>query len=213
MVGTCKIFGVKPSNPNLSGSLLKDATRQILGLATALSAAHNLNNTEASYCHGDFKPENILVFTSEDGSLGTFKIGDWGEAKYHKGRTEMRFMKKTARYGTLRYEAPEVVTGLKSKLKDQPEKRRSRLYDVWSMGCIMLECIVWLLYGLDGIKRLQETYLPLSTKSLTRTGERLHESMMPQSAGCIICHKSQHMESVLLLLAIFWILSGALCWW
>jgi serine/threonine protein kinase len=145
----------KTPTPNLSGSLLKEATRQILGLATALSAAHNLNNTEASYRHGDLKPENILVFTSKDGSLGTFKIGDWGEAKYHKGRTEMRSRKTTAKYGTRRYEAPEVVTGLKSKLKDQPEKRRSRLYDVWAMGCITLECIVWLLYGLDGIKRLQ----------------------------------------------------------
>lgn len=144
--------------PDLEGSLVKDTVKQILGLASALRAAHNLNITEASYRHGDLKPENILIFKTGEETLGTLKIGDWGEAKYH-GKdqvTEMRSKKTTARFGTRRYEAPEVVTGIKVERENQPEKRRSRLYDIWAMGCITLEFIVWLLYGLDGLNKFNQ---------------------------------------------------------
>ena len=144
--------------PPLTGSLVKDVVKQICGLASALQAAHNLNNTEASYRHGDLKPENILIFKTGDEMLGTLKIGDWGEAKYH-GKdqiTEMRSKKTTARYATRRYQAPEVVTGIKGKRQNQPVKRRSRLYDIWAMGCITLEFVVWLLYGLDGLKKFHQ---------------------------------------------------------
>jgi serine/threonine protein kinase len=87
--------------PLLTASLVKDAIKQILGLARALEAAHNLNTTGASYRHGDLKPENILLF-SGGGSIGTLKIGDWGEAKEHEQVTEMRPSKTTAKYGTRR---------------------------------------------------------------------------------------------------------------
>ena len=41
----------------------------------------------------------------------------------------------------MQYEAPEAIGELNGP--------RSRLYDVWSMGCITLEFIIWLLYGND----------------------------------------------------------------
>lgn len=155
-------------SPNLTGSLVKSVVKQILGLASALVAAHNLNQTQASYRHGDLKPENLLIFDevvagSKDvqavdeevrHTIGTFKIGDWGEAKYH-GKdqpTELRSQKTTSRFGTRRYEAPEAVTGVMQKYLGQPIKRRSRLYDIWAMGCITLELMVWLLYGLEGYR-------------------------------------------------------------
>ena len=46
------------------------------------------------------------------------------------------------------YEPPEVRI-----LADKP---RSRRYDIWSMGCIYLEFVIWLLYGTSGLKRFQE---------------------------------------------------------
>ena len=139
---------------NLTGALVKDVVEQILGLATALQAAHNLNKTEASYRHGDLKPENILCFNG-DGQIGTLKIGDWGEAKFHDEDqvTEMRPSRTTAKHGTRRYEAPEVETGVQEKWLGQSRKRRSRLNDIWAMGCITLEFVVWLLYGPDGLKQ------------------------------------------------------------
>lgn len=138
----------------LSGSLVRDVIKQILGLATALQAAHNLNRTEASYRHGDLKPENILCFKGA-GQIGTLKIGDWGEAKFHEEDqvTEMRPSRTSAKHGTRRYEAPEVETGVRVQWLGQSRKRRSRLNDIWAMGCITLECLVWLLYGPDGLNQ------------------------------------------------------------
>ncbi|KAL1799029.1 hypothetical protein ACET3X_003066 [Alternaria dauci] len=143
-------------SPTLTAPLVKDVIRQVMGLAKALDAAHNLNATGASYRHGDLKPENILVF-NKGGLIGTLKIGDWGEAREHGQATEMRPSKTTAKYGTRRYEAPEVETGVTAKWLGQSTKRRSRLYDIWAMGCITLELTIWLLYGADGLSRFDHS--------------------------------------------------------
>ncbi|EUC46749.1 hypothetical protein COCMIDRAFT_35616 [Bipolaris oryzae ATCC 44560] len=145
----CSLWKRMPS-PIMTAHLVKDVIKQILGLAKALEAAHNLNKTGASYRHGDLKPENILVFNN-GGLVGTFKIGDWGEARLHDQATVMRPSKTAAKYGTRRYEAPEVETGIKSQRLGHTTKKRSRLYDIWAMGCITLELIIWLLYGEQGV--------------------------------------------------------------
>ncbi|KAI0906731.1 heterokaryon incompatibility protein-domain-containing protein [Ustulina deusta] len=94
--------------------------------------------------HGDIKPENILVF--EDATwLGTLKIADLGLAKKHQSATEFRHQVTSTKHSTLHYEAPEALTNT-----NEP---RSRRYDVWSMGCIILESIIWLLYGSDGLNK------------------------------------------------------------
>lgn len=139
-------------SPILTEELIKEVIEQVLGLATALDAAHNLNDTGASFRHGDLKPENILIFMGK-GLIGTFKIGDWGEAKYQGQRTEMRPSGSKSRHGTIRYEAPEVKTGIPETYEGQATERRSRLYDIWALGCITLELIVWLLRGWDGLKQ------------------------------------------------------------
>ncbi|KAF2621900.1 HET-domain-containing protein [Macroventuria anomochaeta] len=91
--------------------------------------------------HGDLKPENILRFVGTGISLGTLKIADMGLAKQHIVATQDRKHLTSTRYGTIRYEAPEAVDTLQGP--------RSRLYDIWSMGCITLEFIIWILYGND----------------------------------------------------------------
>ena len=90
--------------------------------------------------HGDLKPENILNFQYGEAGLGRLKIADIGLAKQHIVATEKRSHQTSTRYGTTRYEAPETVTAIHA---------RSRLYDIWSMGCITLEFIIWNLYGND----------------------------------------------------------------
>jgi serine/threonine protein kinase len=142
--------------PSLSAKMVKSSIKQLLGLAQALCAAHYLNTTGASYRHGDLKPENILWFKGDDG-IGTLKLGDWGVAKQHNIVTELRTNKTTTEYGTWRYEAPEVETGVRLNYLGQTPKRRSRLYDIWAMGCISLEFIIWLLYGLDELKRFNRS--------------------------------------------------------
>ncbi|KAM7216462.1 Serine/threonine-protein kinase par-4 [Rhypophila decipiens] len=149
-------------NPTLSKHLIKSVVKQIHGLASALQLTHE----KAMIRHGDLKPGNILRFkksppgssspVSGDGGeedeediIGTLKIGDWGLAKYHAVATELRGNATKTVHGTAMYEPPEVDPDLHLGVGDN--KRLGRSYDTWSMGCIILEIIIWLIYGYDGV--------------------------------------------------------------
>ena len=147
-------------DPN--AGLILQTIQQLRWLADALDVLHNCdsgnsdrlavpsmpNSTEdgKNIRHGDLKPENILRFfsrntpesSSAEPQLGTLKIADMGLAKQHIHATVNRTKNTSQRYGTVRYEAPEALN---------EKGGRSRLYDVWSMGCITLEFVIWLLYG------------------------------------------------------------------
>jgi len=100
--------------------------------------------------HGDLKPENILRFiedeTDNDSELCTLKISDMGLAKRHILATKERHGATTTIYASRQYESPE---------RDNAEPL-SRLYDVWSMGCIILDYIIWILYGNDELERFNK---------------------------------------------------------
>lgn len=152
----------KHPHPGRTTGLTKAVVEQLLGLAKALNAAHNLSPT-TSYRHGDLKPANILWFCTNDcadDEIGTLKICDWGEAKVHFVNTEARRSNTSAKFGTRRYEPPEVEIGTTLGDTLQAEKtgskRRSRLYDIWAMGCIALEFMIWLLYGQDELSRFND---------------------------------------------------------
>jgi serine/threonine protein kinase len=156
--GNLSDFRAACPNPELTPTLIKWVTRQLCGIAQALSKAHYLDE-EGSYRHGDLKPANILWFKQGHTEFGTLKIGDWGEAKEHYNRTEDRDQQghdTTTKYGTRRYEPPEVETGLRFKLSPTTSNVRSRLYDIWGIGCITLEFLIWLIYGLDELKRFNK---------------------------------------------------------
>ncbi|KNB16432.1 hypothetical protein FOXG_14799 [Fusarium oxysporum f. sp. lycopersici 4287] len=102
------------------------------------------NAEEQHWRHGDLKPENILHFRDEKSPwLGTLKIADLGLAKQHVFATTQRQDPTRQRYTTSHYEAPEVITTMNSRVP------RSRRYDIWSMGCIIFEYMIWLLYGYE----------------------------------------------------------------
>jgi serine/threonine protein kinase len=154
--GDLKAFLNKTQRPDLTVSLMKEMCQQLCGLASALEAAHDFGENY-SIRHGDLKPGNILRFENKD-SIGILKFSDWGVAKEHSEVTELRQYDTTAIYGTKRYEAPEVLvpvssTNLAAPAKSPLIKRRSRLYDVWAMGCITLEFMIWLLYGPDNVQQ------------------------------------------------------------
>lgn len=108
--------------------------------------------------HGDLKPENILIFGSgDDCELGQLKIADLGLAKQHKVRTEHRRTPTNTKFATVVYEAPEAMT--------LPAEARSRRYDIWSFGCVMLEFVIWLWYGHSGI----EKFLALAPNTVNGT--------------------------------------------
>ncbi|KAI0146112.1 hypothetical protein GGR57DRAFT_506630 [Xylariaceae sp. FL1272] len=133
-------------NPVFNADLMKQVTGQLIGMSEALGNTHI-----AGIRHGDLKPGNILRFeSSKENIIGTLKIGDWGLAKFHSMATVMRQEKglhTTTRYGTPLYEPPQVQLG--------EAKQLSRLYDVWSFGVVMLEIIIWIQYGYEGVKRFR----------------------------------------------------------
>ena len=131
--------------PNIDPGFIKEIVMQLRELADALHELHN----QGSYRHGDLKPENILRFKDAT-RVGVLKIAGMGLARRHTTPTYMRPQKST-QYGTVRYEPPEVVTHKTS------EESRSRLYDIWSMGCITLEFIVWLLYGYHDLMKFNDS--------------------------------------------------------
>ncbi|KAG5800582.1 hypothetical protein H9Q69_000469 [Fusarium xylarioides] len=138
-----------------------DALQQLCGLSEALELLHGYSSQAhadlsitheggGGIRHGDLKPENILRFRSSTPSaLGTLKIADMGLAKHHEVSTRLRQNITSTKYGTLRYEPPETAVN--------KTQATSRLYDVWSMGCIILEFVVWLLDGQEGLNNFNDS--------------------------------------------------------
>ncbi|GKT47560.1 calcium/calmodulin-dependent protein kinase [Colletotrichum spaethianum] len=128
---------------NLDGDFVGWALGQLCGLASAMKKLHSAKDSACR--HGDLKPENILCFedtrSSDPFSQPFLVIADVGLAKVHTLATEMRNEATRTLNGTVMYEPPEAVLLLTKK---QP---RSRRYDVWSIGCIYFEFLIWLLYG------------------------------------------------------------------
>lgn len=95
-------------------------------------------NGSGNWRHGDLKAENILRLT-DSSWLGRLQIADLGRAKLHSQTTGRRRAPTSTESWTIQYEAPEAKTAIL--------KPRSRLFDIWSLGCVMLEMVVWFLYG------------------------------------------------------------------
>lgn len=132
-----------PSEFNLDRTriLIRETLVQFQGLADGLCKLH----MDKRFRHGDIKPENILRF--KDGTLvGRLKIADFGLSRQHNKETVGRGPTIT-KFTTMEYESPE---GFKAAAGNAA---LSRLSDIWSMGCVILEYIIWLLYGFEELER------------------------------------------------------------
>lgn len=81
-------------------------------------------------------------------------IADVGIAKFHADETAKRQAQgksTTNKYETLRYAPPKTEIGT-----SREGEQTSRRYDSWSLGCILLEFIIWLLRGSDGLLSFDE---------------------------------------------------------
>jgi serine/threonine protein kinase len=122
--------------------------QQMLGLASALKALHLAN-----YCHGDLAPEHILHFRKGEGlennSEGILALAGCGRAEvYSKERGLMRRKPRTATSSI--YQAPEALLSQATA--------RSRRKDMWPIGCVFLEFVIWLLYGHKAIERFEPLF-------------------------------------------------------
>ncbi|QSZ32547.1 hypothetical protein DSL72_002125 [Monilinia vaccinii-corymbosi] len=117
-----------------------------------VSLPHNSEIQEAgtgsdseNWRHGDIKPENILRFidSSHDDGLGTLKLADLGRAQQHRFVTNIRKYSEHELWRTRWYEPPD----LEKSNHEKADGNISRLFDIWSMGCVIFEAVLWLLYG------------------------------------------------------------------
>ena len=101
----------------------------ILSILSALAYLHSIiDHTIAS--HHDLKPENILRFGK------VWKICDFG--KSHLRTLEEGSETSTIHLGTKKYQPPEYGrSGI----------RHGRAFDIWSMGCIIVELAVLIVHG------------------------------------------------------------------
>ena len=120
---------------------MAEAVRQIHNLSDKEELTSNLTDRTSSpgermtAWHHDIKPENILFFNDSCSSCGIFRLADWGSAKVNPYRT--RSHNTRSPIGTLTYEPPEYDWAGKT----------SRPHDLWSLGCVFLEFLVWAVFG------------------------------------------------------------------
>ncbi|KAF9634158.1 CMGC/CDK protein kinase [Lasiodiplodia theobromae] len=163
------------SVPCFTRKTLLWSLKQMVGIATALNTIHNFRTSvpldvkgrtstgdvslsvkegeELFGRHGDIKPENILWFeripqhqrqyvkASDDYEGGILQITDFGLGRFH-GRDSKTEEQPNGVFGSPTYEPPEC------KLR----RPVSRLYDLWSLGCLYLEFATWLLKGYAAIR-------------------------------------------------------------
>lgn len=138
---------VNPASANREGLLwLSGQIRDLLAALVHIHQGQKIHlDTEAMFGrHGDIKPANILWFRSRKEKRGVFVVSDFGIADAHKEETRSIIAGADLPV-TPRYRAPEC---------DIRDGRISRAYDVWSLGCVLLEMTCWIL----GANELRERF-------------------------------------------------------
>jgi serine/threonine protein kinase len=138
-------------------------------MASGLDALHNLNSTtlgshenhrgrapiqqsksgrlrdrsteEKFGTHGKLKAQSILWFseTANIDSPGILQIAGFTQARLHR-------LESRSRVDPITMDASSTCSPAEAILG----KPVSRAYDIWSLGCIFLEFIIWLLEGSEG---------------------------------------------------------------
>lgn len=110
------------------------------GLASALQALHFYVNDGVSFigCHHDLKPDNVLLMD------GKFILSDFGLSTFkdHAATSDSYF-----RVGQSYYFAPEC----EDCENDFQLNHIARSSDIWSLGCIFLEMLVYMARGAAGV--------------------------------------------------------------
>ncbi|KAI0110210.1 kinase-like domain-containing protein [Daldinia grandis] len=146
--GNLKDFWKKNSKMKRTYKLALWMVDQSKGIANGLKMIHN-DEFEASHPypgsprkgrHGDIKPENILLFKEPgDGNgseIGVLKISDFGLSRWHRDiSNNRRYTKGLAVSRT--YRAPD----------HDLQKDISQPWDIWTLGCVLLEFLTWYLHG------------------------------------------------------------------
>ncbi|KAH6890670.1 hypothetical protein B0T10DRAFT_596840 [Thelonectria olida] len=134
------------------------AAQQCFGIASAIKRIHGFAtwqikkreaeglrpNDDPEYGrHGDIKPQNILWFATQGNDRNLLVVSDLGLTRYHSKLT------KSQDYGvdglTRGYRPPEIDL----------RQRISPSYDIWSLGCVFLEFVLWYLVDFNAVEQFE----------------------------------------------------------
>ncbi|KAF5865006.1 hypothetical protein ETB97_005571 [Aspergillus alliaceus] len=127
--------------------------KQMTGIADGLFMIHELPLAGISPDfmlygrHGDLKAENILWFKTRHGCAdpdGILLITDLGLGKFH------RFQSRSAEPAT------SVAFPTTYSPPMRPWEKVNRAFDIWSLGCLYLEFITWIVLGEEAIRKFAE---------------------------------------------------------
>ncbi|RCI08790.1 hypothetical protein L249_4783 [Ophiocordyceps polyrhachis-furcata BCC 54312] len=158
------------AEPESTKGLFRWASSQMLGLSQGLAAFHD----ELRGFHGDITPHNILRFTKSDSprSYGILKLSDFGLAQFlGRGDQEEHFydMHCDPTYQPPECQPPEEPGDVHTNVTQKS--------DIWSLGCVYMNFVTWLLRGSKGVEefsrqRLDEHGTDLQINSFFKvTGE------------------------------------------
>jgi len=145
-----KFWKVEKPNPPPGLKTARWVARQCRGIASGIVEIHRHltkksessegHNTNSLYGrHGDIKPRNILWFKDgpDPDGMGTLVITDFGVAEMNS-RNSRSGKCKTLMKLSPTYCAPEAYV---------PGAEIRQSYDIWTLGCVYLEFLAWLVGG------------------------------------------------------------------
>ena len=144
--------------------------RQFHGLTKGLMCVHNertetiksfdihkrANSNTLYGRHGDINASNFLWFPSEP-PPGILSLSDFGLGRLHR-EVSRSIQDPQSLKRTETYRAPEF---------DLEEKSISRISDIFSLGCVFLEYVIWFFRGFKGIKKCSKDRLELDIHNFT----------------------------------------------
>ncbi|KAF9784851.1 hypothetical protein IL306_006737 [Fusarium sp. DS 682] len=171
----------------LTAGLVKSVIEQLYGLAYACSEV-DMTITDGLAINGNLKPENILWFKDESGVRG--KIGTL-KTCHQSPVTEL--VSREAMSGRL-YRPPKQAFQDSEKGTYYTQVVESD--DMWAMGCITLQFLVWLLYGPAALDRFHKDLTPITRRfwEFNHDGYQVHhvaEEWMRHMAKDPICRAGQ----------------------
>ncbi|KAJ8128700.1 hypothetical protein O1611_g4934 [Lasiodiplodia mahajangana] len=131
------------SSPKSPTDMASWLLRQMLGVSDAIRYLHDHTasgeknkGTRRVGFHHNLKPSNILLCGSNEPNTAVWKVGDFGSGtiEYHDlSCTELPYADMEVSVGCPAYGAPEFII----------DGKASQSADIWSLGCIFLEVLVW----------------------------------------------------------------------
>jgi serine/threonine protein kinase len=144
--GNLRDFWRNDPSPERTPERVRWMLDQLHGIADGLRAIHgNIPEDELSPNdkntgrHGDIKPENILWMKYHDGGENHLLISDFGLSRFHRYKS---MSEKQVPGFSPSYRPPEC---------DLPGVTISVKYDIWTLGCLVLDFLTWYLLGFDAV--------------------------------------------------------------